>query len=662
MNDNYTQYQEDSKIDALDNSQGVAETYETFKLDLPDNDITDVLDRRINDSRTFWNDKSSFNLQGRRERNNRFVLGDHWYEAGLLSGGIPYVQNEIYIAEQVISAYVTARIAEIEVYPSKDTPESRRLAQNITSVIRNHCEEHDLQGILTNVVLSMLNEYVGFIELEWDANYGKNGDIVPSFIDPKNVIVDKRAKKGENPAFISFTRQDTAESLIDKFPKASDKIRNKVQDKLQSVITWRKVWITTFINQKPTEGIAHYFEDIVLAKSKTPHWIYDEETEGVTNYLSQPLKPVIPFNYINDGNHWIDRYGPIDQAIPLQLMIDRIGRQIQKGIAHSSPVLVFNKRALPKPAADQVKGEPWEKILVNSEDVTKAYGIIQANQIPSFVVNEIERLGYSLHELFGTPPQLRGASGQQTATQDLMARNEAQNRLDLLVRAIDRGLDKYFAYLMQMIKVHYTEDHYISAMGDDGRYDFACIKRDDIEDGIKIRVKSGSTLPPDKSRLEQVAIELAKLGKISILSMYEFLGVPNPGKHAERLIKEQVDPTMTVEDIRNDEQDANAVEDYESIESGLEIQPRDDVDSRHIKTHRQQLMSNDFKMWPTENQIILKAHIEQELEKLKVMNNITEEELYPPTPEEPNVSVNASMNLPAAASAATQPLPPTPTM
>lgn len=647
-NDTYTRYSEDSAVEALDGQEGVAQSQETFALNLKDEEITQTLNTRINDSRTFFNNSNSFNLSERRKRNQRFVVGDHWYDAGYLGQGIPYVQNEIFTAEQVISAYVTSRLPEVEVYPAEDTPESRRLAQNVSSMLRFWAEEHDLQGILGNIVLAMLNDYVGLIELEWDPNCGKFGDIVPHFISSKNAIVDKRAKQGSNPGFFSYTLQNTAEELIAKFPNAKQKIEDKVQGKLQTVITWRKCWITCYVDGKPTEALACYFDNIVLTKNKNPHWIYDEELEGVSNYLTEAKKPIIPFNYINDGQHWIDRYGPIDQTIPLQLMIDRIGRQIQKGVAHASPVLVFNKKALPKPAADQVRGEPWEKILVDSQDVRTAYGVIQANQIPAFVVNEIERLAKSLHEIFGTPPQLRGESGNDTATQDLMARNEAQGRLDLLVRAIDRGLDFLFCYVMQMMKVYYTENHYASVLGEDGRYDYVVMNREKIEEGVKVRVKAGSTLPMNKQRMEKVALELSKLGKISLLSLYEFLDIPNPGKHVERVLKEQVDPVATIEDIRNDEQDANAVEDYELIKAGQSAPPRDDVDPRHIRTHQKQLLSNDFQTWPLERQDELRAHVQLELDKFKMAQGITDEELYPPEPVAPDPSVPVSFNIPQA--------------
>lgn len=646
QDDSMAKYREDTKVDALDNQEGVVETYSAFTLELSDEAITKVLNERINDSRTFWNDSSSFDLKNRRERNNRFVTGDQWYNSSIVSNGTPYTQNEIFTAEQVITAYATARLSEVEVYPSQDTPESRRLATNISGLLRYHSENHNLQGILCNVVMSMLNNYVGIIELEWDANCGPNGDIKPSFVSPRNVIVDKRAEQSKNPAFFSRNRQNSAEELIAMFPKAEKKIRDKVQDKLQSPITWRNVHVTVYIKSKPTEAVVAYFDDVVLAKNKTPHWIYDEETEGVTNYLPQPQKPIIPFNYINDGSHWIDRYGPIDQVIPLQEMINRIGRQIQKGVAHSSPVLVFNQKALPKPSADRVKGEPWEKILVDAQDVRSAYGVIQANQIPAFVVDEIQRLAASLHEIFGTPPQLRGESNNnQTATQDIMARNQAQGRQDLLVRSIDRGLDAYFNALLHMVKVHYTEDHFVSVLGEDGRYDFFAIKRDDIEDGVKVRVKAGSTLPMDKSRLQQVAMELANMGKISLLSLYEFLDIPNPGKHVDRVLKEQVDPVTTIEDIKNDEQDGNAVEDYELIKQGQEVQPRDDVDTRHIKTHKKQLLSNDFMMLPVEVQGAFKNHLQAELDKLMAINNLTQDDLYP-QPEQ--VGIDAGISIPEA--------------
>lgn len=652
MPDNtYTSYSTDPTVDELDGQEGVAQPQETFALDLPDEDITVVLNERINDSRDFFNDRSSFNLKERRERNNRFVTGDHWHDVRD-GAGLPYVQNEIFLAEQVISSYVTSQLPEVEVGPAADTPESRRLAQNIAAMIRRHSEEHDLQGILCNVVLSLLNNYGANIELEWDPNYGEFGDIVPRFSDPSNMVVDKRAKQGSNPGFINYTLQNTAEELIAKFPKVADKIKDKVQDKLQSVITWRKVYVTTYVKGKPIEGIVCYFEDVVMMKNKLPHYIYDEEAEGITNYLTTKMKPVAPFNNINDGRHWIDRYGPIDQAIPLQLMIDRIGRQIQKGVAHSSPVLVFNKDALPKPAADQVRGEPWEKILVDAKDVRTAYGVIQANQVPAFVVSEIERLKASLHEIFGTPPQLRGESNNdQTATQDLMARNQAQGRQDTMVRAIDRGLDYYFNYLLQMMRVYYTEDHYASVLGEDGRYDFVVMNRESIEDGVKVFVKAGSTLPMDKSRMEAVALQLAKMGKISLLSLYEFLDVPNPGKHVERVLKEQVDPTVVVEDIRNDNQDANAVEDYELIKVGLTAPPRDDPDKSHIQTHQRQLLSNDFlgdgidnPGWSVDRQEALKEHIQSEIEKIKLLEGITDEQLHPTDPN----SVDASVNVPDA--------------
>jgi hypothetical protein len=614
-----------------------------FKLDMSDVEITKTLNARINESRDYFNDITGYDLRRRRKRNQKFLEGDHWYDSRIRTD-IPYVQNEIYTAQQVISAYVTAQIPEIEVSPNEDTPEGRRLAQSVHDIIKHHSEEHDLQGVMCDVVGSMLNNYFGGIELSWDADYGDNGDIIIEHTPAEDVIVDHHAKKRKNPAFISFTQRCTANELITLFPNKKKAIKEKVRDNMNARITWRKVYVTVYIDDKPTEGLVFYFDDVVLAKVKSPHWIYDEETEGITNYLQKPRKPIVPFNFVNDGKHWIDKTGPMDQVVPIQRMLNRIGRQIQLGIAHSAPILVFSAKALPKPQSDKIQGKPWEKITVDSKDVNTAYGVIQANPIPSFVVNEIGRLAMVLHEIMGTPPQLRGESGQQTASQDLMARDEAHNRLDLLVRAIDRGMNEYASQLLQFIKVHYTAEHFAVVAGEDGRYSHARLKRDDIKDGIKVSVKAGSTPPINKARMEKIAIELAQQGKISLLSLYEFLGIPNPGKHVERVLKEQLDPVTTIENIRNDEQDANAIEDYDLICDGQSAPPRDDVDTRHIMTHNKQLASNDFKARPVEVQQALQMHIQDEIEKAKMLNNITQEDLYP-APEQ--VGINASISSPA---------------
>lgn len=636
-----TTYDPAPNIDQLDPHEGVAQQYDAFDISLPDQDITKTLNEQINDSRTFWNNEKGFNLRQRRERNTKFLVGDQWSGIPLLQYHVPYVQNEIWTAENVTSSIVTARLPELESYPAQDTPSSRALAQDVASLMRWHSEEYNLQGIMTNIVLSMQNNYVGFIQLEWDPYCGKFGDIKPRYLDPADVIVDKRAKQGENPQFVCVTKQATADELIAQFPDKKKEIENKLQDKMRAVITYREVWCTYYEGGKPYEGVVWYFEELVLAKKKNPHWIYDEDTEGASNLLPYPMKPFIPFNFVNDGSHWIDRTSPLDQAIPLQLMINRIGKNIQEGVAHSSPVLVFNKRALDKPNADKITGQPWEKVLVDAENVNNAYGVIQANAVPNYVINEIDRLKGLVHEIFGTPPQLRGESGQQTATQDLMAREQAEGRQELMIRAIDRGMSLYYKYLLQMMKVYYTEEHYASVLGDDGRYDFVAINRHKIEDGLKVTVKAGSTLPFNKARMERVAIDLANMNRISNLSLYEFLDIPNPGKHVERLAKEQLDPTSTIDDIKNDDQDKNAVQDFENIKAGEPAPARDDVDIRHIVTHQKQLVSDEFvNEWTDEQKMALSEHVQSEIDKLKLLNEITDESLYadlmpqPPMPPE----------------------------
>jgi hypothetical protein len=94
----------------------------------------------------------------------------------------------------------------------------------------------------------------------------------------------------------------------------------------------------------------------------------------------------------------------------------------------------------------------------------------------------------------GTPSEFSGSKNgdaeAETLGQAVMRKNQASGRQDLYVRAIDRFMDRYFQYLVQMMVVWYTERHFFVFNGGDGSFDYVTISRDLIEDGIAVNVKS----------------------------------------------------------------------------------------------------------------------------------------------------------------------------
>jgi hypothetical protein len=652
--DTYSQVKayQDPRVDNLDDT-GVIDELPILDLSISDSEITKGLEARIQDSKDYWNDVKGYNLENIRNENQKLYLGKHLDTDRLYRHNIPYVQNEIYVGVETIISYVCSQIPQPEVYAAQDTQGSKILAEDIEKVVFAHSEKFNLAKKIEGGTRNMFLKRVGFIKLHFDPNYGRNGEIIPEVIDPEHIIVDKNVKLGENPAFICHNMKASIQELCERYPDKKDKIyeacgiKQGTPKQLSTIVTYREVWITHYEDGKKQEGVVVYLNKTVLSKDKNPNWDYEEDDEGAerTNFLDYPIKPFIPFNYINDGSHWIDQITPVEQATPQQHMLNKRGRQIMENADKANPYQIFSNKALSSDDAQNLTGDTNQKILLDTEDVRSAVTTVQPNLLPSYVIGDKQDLQTTIHSILGTPPQLRGDdNGSQTLGQDLMARNQAMGRQDAIVRAIETSMNLYFRLLVQMMKVWYDEDHYYMAVGENGSYDRIAMRSDKIEDGIDIRVKAGSTLPFDKVRAESVAMNLAKMSMIDPLSLYEDLHMPNAQKRYERLVKYQVDATLLAEDLKEEEADRDAYIDFTTIMGGGYAPPREDVTEEHLKSHQEQLVSGEYKNATPEKQYALQEHIKAETESLAEKANLLA--LMEPEPMETELGMGEEVPLP----------------
>jgi len=626
----------DNEVDSPKGS-GQTDVVPLLDLQIPDKDLIDNLSKSIKTADDYWNDPKSHNLRKRREENEAMYLGKHYDPKKLYDHNIPYQENQLFVGAETIIATVTNRISRAEVYPGNDNPASRQFATDLEKTLYAHSEKHELNRLLDPTVRNLLLKRIGVIKLEYDK---RTGDIIPRVIKPERLIIDKYAGMGQNPRFIAEQITETLQDVISKFPNKKEEIKaelnftNLSQQRLQSEVTYYEVWFTYYEDDKPWEGVARYFGKTMLEKSKTPNWNYQEEPEARSNFFDFPLKPYIPINFINNGEHWIDYTTPFEQAIESQVMLNRRGRQIMENADKANPTKVFASEALSSEDAENLTGDPNQSIIVNGESVSNAYGVIPAQQLPPFVIADKQDQRQLVHTILGTPPQLQGSSanGNNTLGQDIMARDQAMGRQDAIVRAIDSFMHKYYRYLVQMMKVYYTEAKQYTAVDEDGTFMVVSMKADDIEDGIDVRVTAGSTLPANKERMEAVALNLAKLGLIDPVSLYEALRLPNPRQMYERLVKYKADPTLLAADVKKDESDRDAWVDYKIIMGGGESEPREDVSPEHIKTHQHQMISDEFMHANPDRQQALLAHIQAENDMIARRAELEQMALPPPPP------------------------------
>ena len=278
-------------------------------------------------------------------------------------------------------------------------------------------------------------------------------------------------------------------------------------------------------------------------------------------------------------------------------------------------------------------GAPNEKIIVDAEDVRTAVQRFPAPILPSYVIQDKFDMRNEMDSIFGTPNIFRGeGSGAPTLGQNVLAKEQSAMRQDIFIDAIDDWMHRYYRTLVQMMKVYYTEDHWFRITGPNGQFDSVVMKSDKIEDGIDIRVTAGTTVKVDKDRIQNIALNLAKLGMIDPLTMYEDLELPNATERLERLVKYKIDPTIMVESNKNDEFDQQAFMDITILNAKKKAKPRDIIKQEHLDFHRRYMISTEFLALPPEVQQLHVDHVTLETEKLRQL--LLLEQTQMPTPQE----------------------------
>lgn len=640
---------DDMRVDDIAHQYDLLDTLPSLDLDISDSQIISNLNARIEDAQSYWDKPEGFNLRESRNENTRLHLGKQVDVTHLYRFQVPYVENEIFVGEEAIVAYLTAQNPQPEVSPAQDSSRSKIFAADLEKYMMAHSQQFYLNRLLEASVRNLLNKRLGVIKLEFDPDYGKYGDIVPKVIDPEHLIIDKNAPMGENPAFICHVMKMSVEEMCFKWPTKKKEIFEALgivrgtSKQMSQEVAIRQVWVTHYDNGTPQEGCVTYFSKVVLSKYKNPNWLY---AEGNKNFLEMPLKPFIPLNYINYGQHWIDVTTPIEQAANMQNILNKRGRQIMENADKANGMLVISTDSgLTKDDAQNLTGDPNQKLIIatKGQPVSQLVYQVPPHDLPAYVIADKQDQRTVIHAILGTPSQFTGsATGEHgesdTLGQAMMMKNQASGRQDLIVRAIDNFMDRYFKFLAQMMVVWYDKNHTMVYNGGDGDFDYITMRRDLFEDGIAVNVKSGTTLPFDKGRQEAVALNLAKMGMISPLDLFRDLHMDNPQKRYDNWFKWKTNPESLARDANDAMDESTAYIDYIEIMEGSGAKPRDDAKMEHVLTHRKQMITDEFLKAPKKKQEALADHVQKEVNSLLLRTMLDEMSQAPGTQGEENMN------------------------
>lgn len=620
-----------------------------FDLNMDDAKIIQSLNHRIEEAKTFFDDKEGYNLTNAREANMRMWLGKHWYKQPMYSYSHRFIDPRIFVATQELVSYLTANVASPEIWPADNSPVAKMLARDIEDWLKADNDAIHLNEKMRSVIYHLLLKRFGMLKLRWDENEGKNGAIVTEAVDPASIVVDQYAALGEEPEFISHTMKASVEELCEKFPDKADAIRSAVgivrgtTRQMTAMKEYREVWFTWYDNNVRKEAVAWILGSVVMGKMDNPNW-----NDSGSNLLDMPPKPFIPFNFINDGSSWVDQTTLIEQAWFQQDQLNKRGKQIAEIIDRANGTKVFSSEALGDQDVADLSDHPNQKVVVDAQDVRTAFANVAGIAPDQTMLNDKLDSRQEIDVIMGVSTQATEQS--DTLGQDLIIKNKAQGRQDDIVRALETGLDRYYKVKTQMMKVYLTKEHYYSVTKDNAEFDTVAMSKSKIPEGLTIRVQTGTTLPFDKQRGAQIALKLAEMGQIDPISLYEDLDLPDAEKRAKRLMEYKTDPLSYVGGINDDDADRTAWADFISIMDGGTAEPREDIDQKHVEEHTKQMMLPQFLTAdPLRKQAFI-FHVQQEAALLQQI--LSAEETQLPTADETD---QANMQGDQAAQAQLQP-------
>lgn len=593
----------DTGVDNIKDQNGIIDSLASLSLDIDDRTIIQNLNQRINDSETYWNDSKGFDLKNVRAENTRLHLGKT-EESGLYKHQKPYKENQIFVGEESIVAYVTSQIAGPVVVPAGGEDMHRLFAGDLEKAVKCHGEDIvNLEQIVELSVRNIINKRVSIIKLTFNKNHGEFGEIISEALDPEHVILDKNAALGSNPNFICHVLKRTPEELLAEFPKKEKElmeklgIQRKTPKQMTKELAVREVWVTHYDNQnKPQEGVVWYFGDLVLEKCKNPNYLYAKEN---LNLVKFPKKPFIFGNLVNYGTHLIDSTTPLEQAADMQKYLMRRGRQIAENADKANGVLIIStKSGLTKDDGQNLVGDPNQKLFIADEDgqgVGNLVTQLQAQVLPDYVQQDKLDARMQIGNLMGAPTDFTGSQandGDPTLGEVMVKKNAASGRQDMLVRAITRMLAQYYEYLVQMMIVWYTEKHDFTYDSGNGEFDFITLKRELIHKGI--RVKSGKPANPDRSRIEAIALKLAEGDRLSLLDTYKMLQLENPQQLYDNWAKQKADPMALAREALDVVDESEAYVAYQDILNGKKVEEKQNPTKEYVLSLRKLMINDDF--------------------------------------------------------------------
>jgi hypothetical protein len=300
--------------------ENVGKPTDPLSLDIEDEELYRIIDKRIDDSKKFFNGK--YDLDNRRKKNELYLFGREIKEKEnrreLKDYEARVNDNVIYEIEASIKPLAMSRLPDLIIVPGDESDAKAASAEMVTTIIEEDMKERENRTVLGLAFKHLPVYYTGIIKYRWNPEKGDLGDYQFECVHPENVVVDSQAtsnnanKMNMIAQFLTATVQD----LIMRFPEKKKELLTRLHadgivagvesepswKEMATPVKYTEVWFTWYKSSKTgivvatqedmakepgakwerIEGVAWKYGDVILKKIKNPNFDY----EGVERLIA----------------------------------------------------------------------------------------------------------------------------------------------------------------------------------------------------------------------------------------------------------------------------------------------------------------------------------------------------------------------------------------
>src|SRR5258708_1234167 len=486
-------------------------------------------------------------LEKKQKENERYWLGKQSED----EGSRPLVDNLIFNSLEEALPVATKQNPEPSV-ATDDSEEGRKIASTTKKMLIYLADKLALRLKLKRAARHWAIYYLGMIKISWSM---VEDEMILQVVRPQKLILDPDGTIDEtlwyDGEFIGEYRQDKASDLKKRFPKKSAYIDQQT-DKMGGTLLRYIEWWTD-------EYVCWEMDNEILGKIKNPHFRYEAKDTQTTdqfgqqqtnsipprNHFKVPKMPYISLEIFNLGTKAFDEISLSEQNFPLQELVNKGYRQIDKNADNMNGGMVFSLDNLTTEQAKQASTALRKGGAIGVPgDVRRAFIQTHGEPLPAQVFEHLSDARNELKNIFGTRGfGAGGLAGQKTVRGMAMLSQADSIRIGGEISdTLEQFADRIFNWMTQMIYVYWDTAHDGAVVGQAKAFEYVSLSNAQLDRKVTVSVKEGSLIPKDEMSQAKQAQELASAGLMDPITLYSYLDYPNPKEMAMNLLLWKTNP------------------------------------------------------------------------------------------------------------------------